>query len=253
MKGLDIFRSHFEGFDRHYALIGGAACHVVMDEVGLAFRATKDLDIVIVVEVLDPAFAERFWAFVEAGGYEQRERSGGGKEFYRFQRPANPDYPSMLELFARAPDIITPADGSALTPLPIDEDIASLSAILLDQDYYAALLANRRAIDGLAVLDERLLIAFKAKAHLDLAARRAAGEAVDAKTVKKHRTDVFRLLQLLPDDARVDLPVAIRVDLAEFAARVEADGDFIPKDAGLRGSTAELTARLRGLYDLPGE
>lgn len=253
MKGLDIFRAHFEGFDQHYALIRGAACHVVMDEVGLAFRATKDLDIVIVVEVLDPAFAERFWAFVEAGGYEQREKSGGGKEFYRFQKPANPDYPSMLELFARAPDIITPADGSALTPLPIDEDIASLSAILLDQDYYAALLANRREIDGLAVLDERLLIAFKAKAHLDLAARRAAGEPVDAKTVKKHRTDVFRLLQLLPNDARVDLPDAIRADLADFAAKVDADGDFIPKDAGLRGSAAELTGRLRGLYGLPGE
>jgi len=250
VKGLDIFRAHFEGFDQHYALIGGAACHVVMDEVGLAFRATKDLDIVIVVEVLDPAFAKRFWAFVEAGGYEQREKSGGGKEFYRFQKPANPDYPSMLELFARAPDIITPADGSALTPLPIDEDIASLSAILLDQDYYAALLANRRAIDGLAVLDERLLIPFKAKAHLDLAARRDAGEAVDGKTVKKHRADVFRLLQLLRDDDRIDLPPSIRADIAAFADKVDADGDFIPKDAGLRGSSADLTGRLRTLYDL---
>lgn len=251
MKGLDIFRQHFEGLDQHYALIGGAACHVVMDEVGLAFRATKDLDIVIVVEVFDPAFAARFWAFVEAGGYEQRERSGGGKEFYRFQKPANSDYPSMLELFARAPDIITPADGSVLTPLPVDEDIASLSAILLDEDYYAALVDNRRSVDGVAVLDERLLIPFKAKAHLDLAARRDAGEAIDAKAVKKHRTDVFRLLQLLRDGDRIDLPPSIRADIVTFADKVDADGDFIPKDAGLRGSSAELTGRLRALYDLP--
>lgn len=250
MKGLDIFRKHFEDLDQHYALIGGAACYVIMDEVGLAFRATKDLDIVIVVEVLDPAFGERFWAFVEAGGYEQRERSGGGKEFYRFQKPANPDFPSMLELFARAPEIITPAEGSVLTPLPIDEDIASLSAILLDEDYYAALVDNRRTVDGVAVLDERLLIPFKAKAHLDLAARRDAGEAIDAKAVKKHRTDVFRLLQLLRDDDRIDLPASIKTDLAAFVDKVDADGDFIPKDAGLRGSAADLTNRLRGLYDI---
>lgn len=250
MKGLEIFRRHFAGLDQHYALIGGAACHVIMDEVGLAFRATKDLDIVILVEVLDPAFAERFWAFVDAGGYEQREKSGGGKEFYRFQKPADPDYPSMLELFARAPDIIVPAEGSQLTPLPIDEDIASLSAILLDEDYYAALIEHRRSIDGLAVLDEKLLIPFKAKAHLDLARRREAGEEIDSRAVRKHRTDVFRLLQLLRGDDRIDLPASIKADLAAFVAKIDADGDFIPKDAGLRGSAAELTARIRTLYDL---
>lgn len=38
MKGLDIVRRHFEGLDQHHALIGGAACSVIMDKVGLAFR-----------------------------------------------------------------------------------------------------------------------------------------------------------------------------------------------------------------------
>jgi hypothetical protein len=142
LKGLDAFKAHFEGFAHNYVLIGGAACEIVMEEVGLDFRATKDLDIVILVEALDAAFGERFWAFVEAGGYQQRERSSGKKEFYRFQRPSNGDYPAMLELFARAPDAITPAADSMLTPLPVDEDIASLSAILLDDVYYHALVEN---------------------------------------------------------------------------------------------------------------
>lgn len=113
---------------------------------------------------------------VEAGGYQQRERSSGDKEFYRFQKPANPEFPSMLELFSRAPDTITPAEGSGLTPLPIDEDIASLSAILLDEHYYTALLENRRIIEDVAVL-KRSPILFKAKAHLDLANRRERGES----------------------------------------------------------------------------
>lgn len=46
---------------------------------------------------------------------------------------------------------------SVLTPLPIDEDIASLSAILLDEQYYAALAANNRTVGDVPVLDERRL------------------------------------------------------------------------------------------------
>ncbi|MDW9451715.1 hypothetical protein GOA58_29470 [Sinorhizobium meliloti] len=250
MKGLDIFKQHFAGFSHNYVLIGGAACEIVMENVGLEFRATKDLDIVILVEALDATFGEHFWAFVEAGGYQQRERSAGGREFYRFQKPANDRYPAMLELFARAPDTITPADGSALTPLPIDEDIASLSAILLDEAYYAALVDHKRAVDGVVVLDERMLIPFKAKAHLDLAARRGQGEQVDQKTIRKHRGDVFRLLQLLADSERIVLAESIAADVAAFAQKVEADGDFNPKDIGVSGDAAAQLARLRVIYSL---
>ena len=175
MKGLDIFREHFAGADHNYVLIGGAACEIIMQEVELEFRATKDLDLVLLVESLDKAFGEKFWAFVQAGGYQQRERSSGGKEFYRFHSPENAEYPSMLELFARAPDSLELAAGAALTPLPIDEDIASLSAILLDKAYYEALKANNRVVDGVAVLDERMLIPSRRKRiSTSLGARRPA-------------------------------------------------------------------------------
>ena len=253
MKGLDIFRRHFEGLSHHYVLIGGAACEIIMEEFGLEFRATKDLDLVILVEALDAAFGERFWKFVEAGGYQQRERSGGGREFYRFQKPSNPNFPVMLELFSRSPDVIPLAEGSSLTPLPIDEDIASLSAILLDDAYYKTLVENCRTVDGVAVLDERMLIPFKAKAHLDLAARRAQGEHLDQKNIRKHRADVFRLLQLLADDERVKLPETIASDMARFADKVLADGDFVPKDIDLEGDATALTARLRAIYGITAE
>jgi hypothetical protein len=70
-----------------------------------------------------------------AGGYEVQEKSTGEKQFYRFQKPTNADYPFMLELFSRQPDVLQVADGSHLTPLPVEEDASSLSAILLDNDY----------------------------------------------------------------------------------------------------------------------
>ena len=46
VKGLDQFRAHFEDFNDRYVLIGGAACFLALDEAGLDFRVTKDLDIV---------------------------------------------------------------------------------------------------------------------------------------------------------------------------------------------------------------
>ncbi len=48
-------------------LIGGTACMLVMEEAGIPFRATKDLDIVLYVEALNKEFVSAFWKFVKAG------------------------------------------------------------------------------------------------------------------------------------------------------------------------------------------
>jgi formylmethanofuran dehydrogenase subunit E len=56
VKGIDQFKAHFAGFADRYILIGGAACYLAMEEAGLDFRATKDLDIVLRVEALDSEF-----------------------------------------------------------------------------------------------------------------------------------------------------------------------------------------------------
>jgi hypothetical protein len=146
VKGLEIFREHFRDFADRYVLIGGAACDIAMTEAGLAFRATKYLDIVLYVEALDAAFVQAFWEFVRAGGYEIQEKSTGEKQFYRFQKPTNPDYPFMLELFSRQPDVLKVPEGSHLTPPldftdPLPVDLRGIT-ILLVASNYAALAAD---------------------------------------------------------------------------------------------------------------
>jgi glutathionyl-hydroquinone reductase len=89
VKGLDIFRVHFQGYADRYVLIGGTACDIAMTSAGLAFRATKDLDIVLCVEALDAAFVRAFWEFVRLGGYQTQEKSTGQKQFYRFMKPSH--------------------------------------------------------------------------------------------------------------------------------------------------------------------
>mgnify|MGYP003526913084 CR=1 FL=1 len=45
VRGLDVFREHFAGHADQFVLIGGTAATLAMEEAGLEFRATKDLDI----------------------------------------------------------------------------------------------------------------------------------------------------------------------------------------------------------------
>ena len=74
VRGLDIFQEWFAAYADRYVLIGGTAASLTMEEAGLAFRATKDLDIVLHVEALTAAFGDAFWKFVEAGGYDPDEK-----------------------------------------------------------------------------------------------------------------------------------------------------------------------------------
>jgi hypothetical protein len=250
VKGLEIFREHFRNYADRYVLIGGAACDIAMTDAGLAFRATKDLDIVLYVEALDAAFVRAFWEFVRTGGYEVQEKSTGEKQFYRFQKPTNADYPFMLELFSRQPDVLQVADDSHLTPLPSEEDVSSLSAILLDDDYYDFIRAGRQEIDGIPMVGAARLIALKARAWLDLTEREKRGEKIDSKTIKKHKNDVFRLYQILDPDSDPAAPDPVKNDMREFISRMSAE-EVDLKALGLRtGTRDDILAEIAKVYRL---
>lgn len=56
INGLNKFRDFFSAFDNNYVLIGGTACSILFDEVGEHFRATKDLDVVLIIENKNECF-----------------------------------------------------------------------------------------------------------------------------------------------------------------------------------------------------
>ncbi len=252
VKGIDIFRSHFAEFGEQYVLIGGTAATLAMADAGLEFRATKDLDIVLHIEALTPAFGAAFWSFVEKGGYEIRQASDTGKPIlYRFQKPALAGFPAMLELFCRAPEGIHLTEGAHLTPIPFEEAVTSLSAILLDDEYYAFILGGRRNIDGLPWIGAEQLIPLKARAWLDLSSRRAAGNRVDSKDIRKHGNDVIRLSQLLAPETQVSLSPHIGSDLDSFLKGLVADETHNPKELQIDLSLAEVVDRVRRAYAFP--
>jgi hypothetical protein len=168
---------------------------------------------------------------------------------YRFQKPTDTTYPFMLELFCRSPDGIRLADGSRLTPIPFDDVVSSLSAILLDDGYYNFLLAGRRDHGGLTWIGEDRLIPLKAHAWLDLSARRERGEQIDSKNIRKHGNDVIRLSQLLSPDLRIPVPTGVAADLNRFLQRLVADGTYSPASLGLGNPLDEIVRRISQAYE----
>ena len=240
-------REALEGFADSYVIIGGAACSIVMKRDGYAFRATRDIDMVVRTEGHLRAFAERLWAYINAGRYRYGQRSRHTPNVYRFTDPEEDDYPAIIELFSCHPDFELKLDNSK-TPIHIADDIESLSAIVLDDEYYALLQQGQIVSEGLSVLDESYIIPFKAKAWLDLNRRRSTGEHVDASDINKHKKDVFRLAQTLDESAMVHLTGAPHNDMAEFLDRMK-DEDVPLKQIGIQLPKRYLIDLMRSVYD----
>ena len=109
MEGLEKFREAFEAYSENYVIIGGTACDIAMTGTAVRPRTTHDIDMIVIVEKMTADFAEHFWQFVREGGYrpEKRKQSEGEVPKYELYRFVNgkPDYPEMIELLSRHPDI----------------------------------------------------------------------------------------------------------------------------------------------------
>jgi hypothetical protein len=257
VKGIELFAGHFNGFEDSYVLIGGSACDLWMQTQGLPFRATKDLDIVIVIEALNPEFIKKFWEFVRLGRYQLAQKNTGEKAFYRFSKPTNKEYPFMLELFARMPFALEPEKGFTITPIPAGDDASSLSAILMDEGYYSLVLSMRNQENPLAlpIIPAAAIIPLKAKAWIDLTDRKKRGEPVDEKDIKKHRNDVFRLTGTLTEEKRISLPEGVARDFHYFIDQMLTMSDDeqknIAKSIDERVFDSKTTlGRLRAIYGI---
>ena len=156
----------------------------------------------------------------------------------------------MIELFSQKPDKIVLPETAVLSPLPIDENISSLSAILLDRAYYNLLKQGCVQVDGISILDAQFLIPFKAKAWLDLLSSKEHGEPVDSRNIKKHKNDVFRLSQLLSKNMKDNFkwPSAVKEDMKNFLKQMQSE-DIDMAQLGIHGKTKEeLLEELKDIY-----
>lgn len=81
VKGLGLFKEHFKDFTGSFVIIGGTACSLLLEGAGLPYRATKDIDIILYVETLNPRFGKTFWDFVKKAGYKHLKKAPVRKSF----------------------------------------------------------------------------------------------------------------------------------------------------------------------------
>ena len=70
VAGIESFREKFKEFSDCYTVIGGAACDILMTEADNDFRATKDIDMILLLEDRYKEFAAVFWEYIKEGAYK---------------------------------------------------------------------------------------------------------------------------------------------------------------------------------------
>lgn len=246
--GIEKFKQYFGDYTDQYVLIGGTACSILLNSIGSDFRATKDLDMVLLIEALDEKFANVFGKFIVDGGYGNKQESTGKEQFYRFSNPTEDGFPVMIELFSGRSKNFKLHFGSILTPIHITENVASLSAILLNDAYYQLIIEGKSIVDGYSVLSMEYNMLFKMKAWMDLCERKQSGEGIDSYDINKHKNDVFRLLINISPSNKISISREIHEDVKKFTDKIIYEKVDL-KNLGIRSiGLPELIDRIGNLY-----
>lgn len=61
VAGMKSFIEKFKDYADCYTIIGGTACDILMSDADLDFRATKDIDMILIMEARYQDFTRVFW------------------------------------------------------------------------------------------------------------------------------------------------------------------------------------------------
>lgn len=243
ITGLNKIKDAFLGYEDCYVIIGGTACSILLEQADLPFRTTKDFDIILLIENRFEEFSARLWEFINKGEYKYGWKNSEKAQFFRFSEPKTNGFPKMIELFSKNPGYHLQNPESVVTPLHISDEISSLSAIMLNQEYYELMLQRKIVLDGVSILDADCLIPFKMKAWLDLREKKQQGKHVNSDDIKKHYRDVFRLMRIIPVGDKYEVSEGIKADIREFLdliSKENVDLKSISKDLTMESAVERL-------------
>lgn len=220
VNGLDLFRERFEDFDNCYAIIGGTACSILMEQENFEFRATQDIDMILIVDSPDfNDFTDKLLSFIDDGEYSCEERANGTKRLYRFKEPNKKGFPSMIELFSK--NILNMKGKRRITYVKTDKEPSGLSAMLLSDSYYNFAMQGREKIDGVWTIQAAYLLPLKMYAWLNFQKDENLKKSASKEDMLKHKYDVFRLLPLIPEGLTIDTNKELYEDIKSFIEKMQ--------------------------------
>lgn len=195
-RGFDHFCEYLRGFESCYVIIGGGAASILLEEQQLWFRATKDIDLVVLSS--SDELNKRILTYVREGGYDALEATSKLPRYYRFSKPAKREYPQQIEIFSRNELGLELKAGQHIIPLT-NKYAEKLSAILLDDGYFDLIRQNLlTSATGIPFISPVANICLKARAYREMNERKKAGDkSVDEDDIQKHLKDIFRISAVL--------------------------------------------------------
>lgn len=204
MEGESFLTEYMQHYSDDYILIGGNACVLNFENIGANFRATVDLDIVLITESTNDEFYEHLWGYILEYGYEGKvyRGSNAGGAAYRFIQPEDnrvPNVPAQIELFSRKPDYFDAALAKRphITPIKTGQGISNFSAILLDDDVYEFIRLSRIPLKGISTVNLECLFGLKSVAWHSNQVLFDEKKISDKNTVLKHPQDMISIANVI--------------------------------------------------------
>lgn len=216
--GLSHFQDYCKDLDEHYVIVGGFATMMLLDsELENHGKATFDIDLVLLTNN-SVEMTKRIKEYVKEGEYKIQTGSKDQYQYYRFVEPQKENFAKEIELFASNENSLELEDEQRIIPIDPEEGLYSLSAIMLDPEYFKMIKSNVDKNHRAPCTNTQATIMLKMSAFYDLKNR-------DDKKWKKHRRDILKLALLLTGDEQIKLVGRMVQDFDAFIEHLEQDVD----------------------------
>ncbi|WP_174847159.1 hypothetical protein [Yersinia artesiana] len=229
MEGENFLTEYMQQYADDYILIGGNACVLNFENIGANFRATVDLDIVLITESTNDQFYEHLWDYILEHGYEGKvyRGSNAGGSAYRFIQPEDnrvPNVPAQIEFFSRKPDYFDAvlAKKPHITPIKTGQGISNFSAILLDDDVYEFIRSSRIPLKGISTVNLECLFGLKSVAWHSNQVLFDEKKINDKNTILKHPQDMISIANVIEDPKITLFPAQIFDSLQHSRERLSS-------------------------------
>lgn len=214
--GLSHFQEFCKDLDDNYVVVGGFATIMLLDKQLKGHgKATYDIDLVLLTNN-SLEMSKRIKKYIKEGDYKIQIGEKDQYRYYRFIEPKKDNFAKEIELFASNKNDLKLEDSQRIIPIDPDEGLYSLSAIMLDQEYFEMIKENVDKTGVAPCTNVQATIILKMSAFYDLKNR---GED----KWKKHRRDIFKLALLLTGEEKLKLKGRMLKDFNSFILHIEND------------------------------
>ena len=120
----------------------------------------------------------------------------------------------------------------------------------MDDDYYNFTIKNSFVDNGLKVASPLALIVLKIKAYLNLLAEKEQGHHVNTKHIKKHRSDVMKLVATTALGDPTPVTAEIMDSVTDFIGKIRAMLPSQGIEAALGRSSEDIASYIDILEDM---